>query len=186
MHVIEPSENPACCGIHIRARIHQSPALELAPRQYARGTNQALAPTFWSPFIRNDIGIALHAECAKPVSGAHSMNVKDKTVAATRLTATMNHHSHPVIGANSGNSELLDMTPRSSPKVLIAQTPNLLSAASEQYAPFRQSFGEVQARLFRKMATKSASNLPHAPIKGHPHRSVSEATVEHSPINHQH
>ena len=101
-------------------------------------------------------------------------------------TATMDHHSRPVIGANPGHSVLLDMTARSSPKVLIAQTPNLLSAASEQYAPFRQSFGEVQARLFRKMATKSASNLPHAPIKGDPHRSDSEATVEHSPINHQH
>lgn len=51
-----------------------------------------------------------------------------------RPTATMDHHSHPVIviGANPGHSALLDMTPRSSPKVLIAQTPNPLSAANER------------------------------------------------------
>ena len=115
-----------------------------------------------------------------------------------RPTANMDHHSHPVIGASSGNSALLDITPRSSPKVLMAQTPNPLSAANEQYTPsFRQSFGEVQARLFSKKTTRSASTfLPHAPshtIKCRPYRSDPEATVEHNPnlsnqpstINHQ-
>lgn len=79
------------------------------------------------------------------------MNVKDKTVAATRLTATMNHHSHPVIGADPGDSALLYVASWSSPKVLMAQTPNPLSAANEQYAPpFRPSLGEMQARLINK------------------------------------
>lgn len=124
-----------------------------APRQHARGTNQALAPTFWSPFIPNDIGIALHAERAKPILVALSMNLKDKSVAATRLTATMNHHSHPVIGASSGSSALLDITPRSSPKVLMAQTPNPLSAANEPHHPFASP--SVKYRL-----APSARRLP--------------------------
>ena len=105
-----------------------------------RRTNQALAPTFWSPFIRNDIGIALHAERAKPVPVALSMNVKDKIVAATHLTATMNHHSHPVIGADPGDSALLYVASWSSPKVLKAQTADPLSAVQEHVRPsFRPS-----------------------------------------------
>lgn len=106
-----------------------------APRQYARGTNQALAPTFWSPLIRNDIGIARHAERAKPILVALSMNLKDKTVGAARLTATMNHHSHPVIGVNPGDSALLYVASWSSPKVLMAQTPDPLSAVQEHVHP---------------------------------------------------
>lgn len=125
-----------------------------------RRTNQALAPTFWSPFIRNDIGIALHAERAKPVPVALSMNVKDKTVAATRLTATMHHHSHPVIGADPGDSALLYVASWSSPKVLMAQTADPLSAVQEHVHPsFRPSLGEMQARLINKTADGSASAL---------------------------
>ena len=125
-----------------------------------RRTNQALAPTFWSPFIRNDIGIALHAERAKPVPVALSMNVKDKTVAATRLTATMHHHSHPVIGADPGDSALLYVASWSSPKVLVAQTADPLSTVQEHVHPsFRPSLGEMQARLINRTAAGSASTL---------------------------
>jgi len=67
-----------------------------------------------------------------------------------------------VIGANPGNSALLDMTPRSSPKVLIAQTPNPLSAANEQYAhPFaspsvkyRLASSERRLQVSIKLATR--------------------------------
>lgn len=91
-----------------------------------------------------------------------------------------------VIGANPGNSALLDMTPRSSPKVLIAQTPNPLSAANEQYAPpFRQSFGEVQARLFRKTAP-GQHHTCHTPLLRAIHTGAfQKRPLEHSPINHQ-
>ena len=101
------------------------------------------------------------------------------------------------MGANPGNSALLNMTPRSSPRVLIAQTPDPLSAANEQYPPsFRPSLGEIQAHLFRKTATRLASTLTRASthtLKGHPHQGNPEASVKHNPnlsdqpstINHQ-
>ena len=114
------------------------------------------------------------------------MNVKDKTVAATRLTATMNHHSHPVIGADPGDSALLYVASWSSPKVLMAQTADPLSAVQEHVHPsFRPSLGEMQARLINRTAAGSASTLirlySHAQMP--PHQSDPEATVEHSPIN---
>lgn len=88
------------------------------------------------------------------------MNVKDKTVAATRLTATMNHHSHPVIGADPGDSALLYVASWSSPKVLMAQTADPLSAVQEHVHPsFRPSLGEMQARLINRTAAGSASTL---------------------------
>lgn len=126
-----------------------------------RRANQALAPTFWSPFIRDDIG---HCPSCR-TREAHTrcpfyMNVKDKTVAATRPTATMNHHSHPVIGADPGDSALLYVASWSSPKVLMAQTADPLSAVQEHVHPsFRPSLGEMQARLINRTAAGSASTL---------------------------
>lgn len=88
------------------------------------------------------------------------MNVKDKIVAATHLTATMNHHSHPVIGADPGDSALLYVASWSSPKVLKAQTADPLSAVQEHVHPsFRPSLGEMQARLINRTADGSASTL---------------------------
>ena len=56
MHVFEPSGNPACSGIHIRKHPPES-CTRTEPRQYVSvGPNQALATTFWSPVILNDIG----------------------------------------------------------------------------------------------------------------------------------
>ena len=56
MHVFEPSGNPACSGIHIRKHPPES-CTRTEPHQYVSvGPNQALATTFWSPVILNDIG----------------------------------------------------------------------------------------------------------------------------------
>ena len=129
-----------------------------------RRTNQALATTFWSPAILNDMGH--HPSCR--VREARVRCPFDEREGQNRSrhrpTVTMDHHSHPVIGASSENSALLDMTPRSSPKVLIAQTPDPLSAANEQYPPsFRQSFSEIQAHLFRK-TTPGQHQTCHTPL----------------------
>lgn len=102
-------------------------------------------------------------------------------------TATMNHHSHPVIGANPGDSALLYVASWSSSKVLMAQTADPLSAVQEHVQPsFRPSLGEIQARLINRTAAGSASTLIRTPthtLKCRPHQSDQEATVEHSPIN---
>ena len=102
-------------------------------------------------------------------------------------TATMNHHSHPVIGANPGDSALLYVASWSSSKVLMAQTADPLSAVQEHVQPsFRPSLGEIQARLINRTAAGSASTLIRTPthtLKCRPHQSDPEATVEHSPIN---
>ena len=56
MHVLEPSRNPACSGVHIIQASTRLLHLNCTSPIRIRRTNQALAPTFWSPFIRDDIG----------------------------------------------------------------------------------------------------------------------------------
>lgn len=91
-----------------------------------------------------------------------SMNLKDKSVAATRLTATMNHHSHPAIGANPGDSALVYVASWSSSKVLMDQrstrylprmnsTPHPFASPSVKY---RLASSERRLQVSIKLATR--------------------------------
>lgn len=162
MHVFDPSGNPACSGIHIRKHPSES-CTRTAPRQYISvGPNQALATTFWSPVILNDIGHCpscrtreAHTRCPfyereRQNRCGHPPDSNDEPSLAPR------------IGADPGDSALPYVASWSSPKVLMAQTADPLSAVQEHVHPsYRPSLGEMQARLINRTAAGSASTLIH-------------------------
>ena len=85
-----------------------------------RRTNLALAPTFWSPFIQDDIGHCPSCRTREAHTRCPFYERERQNRCSHPLTATMNHHSHPVIGADPGDSALLYVASWSSPKALPA------------------------------------------------------------------
>ena len=146
---------------YIYTNIHQTPALELhLANTYPSDQSGTCSHLLESLHPGRYRALPFMQSVRSPYPLPFSMNVKDKTVAAIRLTATMNYHSHPVIGADPGDSALLYVASWSSPKVLMAQTADPLSAVQEHVHPsFRPSLGEMQARLINRTAAGSASTL---------------------------
>ena len=118
------------------------------------------------------------------------MNVKEKIRFWDHLTATMDQHSHPFIGANPRHNALLAIH-----FIVIPKGPQDSNTRPAICCPgtcttpsFRQSLGEIQSGLFKRTAARSASTLTRAPIQtltGHPQRSNPEATVEQSQSTNQ-
>jgi len=90
MHVIEPSGNTAWSGIHTRAStrvLHSSSS----PIRICR-TNQALATTFWSPVVLNDIGQCHSCRVREARVRCPFDERKGQNRSRHRPTATMDHH----------------------------------------------------------------------------------------------